>query len=225
MYNSFYYKYIKRAFDVLFGLIGFLIFCISYIFVAPAIYLTDRGPIFYKSKRRGERDKVFYMYKYRSMIVNAPDLRNKDNTTFNANNDPRVTTIGKILRATSLDELPQFINVLKGDMSLIGPRPNVPTEGLAYEDIPEDRKKRLQVKSGITGYAQAYFRNSATLEQKIEADNYYVEHVSFDLDAKIFFKTIARIFSRKGIYINKKDEGALRVPMTAEEIKRENSEK
>lgn len=220
MYNSFYYRYIKRILDILFGFVGFTVFAISYIFVAPAIYFNDRGPVFYKSKRRGQRDKIFYMYKYRSMKVNAPDLRNEDNTTFNANNDPRVTKIGRIIRATSIDELPQFINVLKGDMSLIGPRPNVPTEGLAYEDIPEDRKKRLQVKSGITGYAQAYFRNSATLEQKIEADNYYVDHVSFALDVKIFFKTIARIFSHKGVYINKKTEEKLRTPMTAEEIRK-----
>ena len=162
------------------------------------------------------------MYKYRSMRVNSPDLRNSDNTTFNASNDSRVTKIGKIIRATSIDELPQFINVLKGDMSLIGPRPNVPTEGLSYGDIPDDRKKRLLVKSGITGYAQAYFRNSATLQQKIEADNYYVDHVSFALDTRIFFKTISRIFSRKDIYINKKDNEGLRVPKTAEEIKKEN---
>lgn len=220
MCNSFYYRYIKRIFDILFGFVGFTVFAISYIFVAPAIYFTDKGDVFYKSKRRGQRDKIFYMYKYRSMRVNAPDLRNEDNTTFNANNDPRVTKVGRILRATSIDELPQFINVLKGDMSLIGPRPNVPTEGLAYEDIPEDRKKRLQVKSGITGYAQAYFRNSATLEQKIEADNYYVDHVSFALDVKIFLKTIARVFSHKGVYINKKTEERLRTPMTAEEIRK-----
>ena len=221
MYKSFYCKYIKRLLDILFGVLGFIVFCISFIFVAPAIYFTDKGPVFYKAERRGKRDKVFKMYKYRSMRVNAPDLRNKDNTTYNAGNDPRVTKIGKILRATSIDELPQFINVLKGDMSLIGPRPNVPTPGLAYEDIPENRKKRLQVKSGITGYAQAYYRNSATLEEKIEADNYYVDHVSFILDVKIFFKTISRIFSHKGIYVSRKDGDELRNPMSADEVKNE----
>ena len=219
MYNSIYCKYIKRLLDIIFGGVGFIVFCISLIFVAPAIYCTDRGPIFYKAKRSGKRDKVFEMYKYRSMRVNAPDLRNEDNTTYNSGDDPRVTKIGKILRATSIDELPQFINVLKGDMSLIGPRPNVPTPGLAYEDIPESRKKRLQVKSGITGYAQAYYRNSATLEEKIEADNYYVDNVSFILDIKIFFKTICRIISHKGVYVSRKDGDELRNPMSADEVK------
>ena len=223
MNNNFYYKYIKRLLDIVFGTAGFIVFCISFIFVAPAIHFTDRGPVFYKSKRRGIRDKVFEMYKYRSMRVNAPDLRNKDNTTYNSSKDPRVTRIGRILRATSVDELPQFINVLKGDMSIIGPRPNVPTEGLAYEDIPEDRKKRLQVKSGITGYAQAYYRNSASLDEKIEADNYYVDNVSFLLDMKIFFKTISRIFSHKGLYVSRKEGDTLRKPKSAEEIKKEYS--
>lgn len=222
MNNSFYYRYVKRLLDIVFGMFGFVIFCASFVVVAPIIFLTDRGPVFYKSKRRGVKDKVFDMYKYRSMSVNAPDLRNKDNTTFNSSNDPRVTKIGKMLRATSIDELPQFINVLKGDMSLIGPRPNVPTEGLSYEDIPEERKKRLQVKSGITGYSQAYYRNSASLEEKIEADNYYVDHVSFLLDLKVFLKTISRIFSHKGLYVTRKDDDVLRKPKSADEIKTEN---
>ena len=105
-------------------------------------------------------------------------------------------------------------------MSLIGPRPNVPTPGLAYEDIPEERKKRLQVKSGITGYAQAYYRNSASLEEKIEADNYYVDNVSFALDVKVFLKTISRIFSHKGLYVSRKADDELRTPMSAEEVKK-----
>jgi lipopolysaccharide/colanic/teichoic acid biosynthesis glycosyltransferase len=218
MYDGIYCKYIKRILDLIFGIIGFLFFCISFIFVAPAIYFTDKGSIFYKSKRRGKREKVFYMYKYRSMRVNAPDLRNEDNTTYNGENDPRVTKIGKILRATSIDELPQFINVLKGDMSIIGPRPNVPTDGLSYDDIPEERKKRLQVKSGIAGYAQAYYRNSATLNEKIEADNYYVDNVSFKLDVKIFILTIIKIITRKDVYIKQSENKTLRSPKSAEEI-------
>lgn len=213
--NSFYRKFGKRAIDILFGLIGTIVFAISFIFVAPAIYLTDRGPIFYKAPRRGEKDKVFEMYKYRSMKVNAPDLRNADNTTFNGNNDSRVTKVGKILRETSVDELPQFINVLKGDMSLIGPRPNIPTPGLAYEDIPEDRKKRLQVKSGLTGYSQVCYRNSGSLEEKTEADNYYVDNLSFSLDVKIIIMTVLNIINRKGLYVKRNEGDTIRQPKTA----------
>lgn len=220
--KNFYKNYGKRFMDIMLGLIGTTIFAISFIFVAPAIYLSDKGPIFYKSLRRGEKDKVFEMYKYRSMKVNAPDLRNADNTTFNGNNDNRVTRIGKFLRETSIDELPQFINVLKGDMSLIGPRPNIPTPGLAYKDIPEDRKKRLQVKSGLTGYSQVCYRNSASLEEKIEADNYYVDNLSFSLDTKIFFMTILNIVRRKGLYVNRNEDDVIRKPKTAAEFVDEN---
>lgn len=217
--DSFYGKYIKRFFDIIVGLIGTMVFAISYLFVAPLIYFTDKGPVLFKSKRRGKEDKVFTMYKYRSMYVNAPDIRNADNTTYNGKSDQRVTKIGKILRETSIDEIPQFINVLKGDMSFVGPRPNVPTEGLAYDDIPEDRKKRLKVKSGITGYAQAYYRNSASLEEKIEADNYYVDNLSFLLDLKIVIKTVVRIFSRSGVYVSETNEKEFRAPKTANEVK------
>lgn len=193
-----YRDYGKRLMDIVVGLIGTTVFLISYIFVAPLILLTDGRPVLYKAKRRGKRDKVFEMYKYRTMYVNAPDIRNADNSTFNGKNDPRVTKIGRILRETSLDEIPQFLNVLKGDMSFIGPRPNVPS--IPYEEIPENEKRRLEVKSGITGYTQAYYRNAITREKRIEMDAYYAENVSFMLDMKIIFKTISRVFSRTGIY-------------------------
>ncbi len=199
--ESFYSKYGKRMLDIFLGSLGVIIFFVSFLFVAPLIYFNDKGSILYRSKRRGKGDKVFIMYKYRSMSVNAPDIRNEDNTTFNSANDPRVTKIGKFLRETSLDEIPQFLNVLKGDMSIIGPRPNIPTEGLAYEDIPEEKRKRLRVRSGITGYSQAYYRNSLPVAEKIKADNYYVDNLSFKLDLKIFFVTIKRMLTRKDVYI------------------------
>lgn len=217
----FYQKFVKRFFDIIIGLLGTVAFAVSYIFIAPVIYFTDKGPALFKSERRGLRDKVFIMYKYRSMKVDAPDLRNADNTTYNGKNDPRVTKIGRILRETSLDEIPQFVNVLKGDMSLVGPRPNVPTKGLKYEDIPEDRKKRLQVKSGITGYSQAYFRNSAPLEEKLKGDDYYVDNISFLLDVKIIIKTVTRIFSHSGLYVTHNEGEALYKPKTAEDFTEE----
>lgn len=200
MKHNLYRKYFKRLLDIIAGLLGTMVFLVSYIFVAPAILLTDGRPVLYKSKRRGKRDKVFDMYKYRSMYVNAPDIRNADNSTFNGKNDPRVTKIGRILRETSLDEIPQFLNVLKGDMSFVGPRPSVPS--MPYEDIPENEKKKLEVKSGITGYTQAFYRNAISREKRFELDGYYAENVSFALDMKIIFRTIGRIFSRKGVYID-----------------------
>ena len=180
-----YRDYGKRLMDIVVGLIGTTVFLISYIFVAPLILLKDGRPVLYKAKRRGKRDNVFEMYKYRTMYVNAPDIRNADNSTFNGKNDPRVTKIGRILRETSLDEIPQFLNVLKGDMSFIGPRPNVPS--IPYAEIPENEKRRLEVKSGITGYTQAYYRNAITREERMEMDAYYAENVSFMLDMKIIF--------------------------------------
>ena len=108
MKHKFYRNYVKRLMDIIVGLMGTMVFLVTYIFVAPAILLTDGRPVLYKSKRRGKRDKVFDMYKYRSMYVNAPDIRNADNSTFNGKNDPRVTKIGRFLRETSLDEIPSF---------------------------------------------------------------------------------------------------------------------
>ena len=200
--KNFYRNFLKRFFDIIVGLFGTLIFLISYIFIAPIILITDGRPVLFKSKRRGKRDKVFDMYKYRTMYVNSPDIRNADNSTFNGKNDPRVTKIGRILRETSLDEIPQFLNVLKGDMSFVGPRPSVPS--MPYDQIPENERKKLEVKSGITGYTQAYFRNSISREDRFKYDAYYAENVSFMLDLKIVFKTVSRIFSRKGVYIDEK---------------------
>lgn len=199
MKHSFYRNYGKRMMDIAVGLVGTTVFLATYVFVAPAILLTDGRPVLYKSQRRGKRDKVFGMYKYRSMYVNAPDIRNADNSTYNGKNDPRVTKIGRILRETSLDEIPQFLNVLKGDMSFVGPRPSVPS--MPYDQIPEFEKKKLEVKSGITGYTQAYYRNAISREKRFEMDAYYAENVSFLLDMKIIFRTVGRIFSRKGVYI------------------------
>ena len=204
--GNFYRSCGKRLFDIAVGLAGTALFAVSYVFIAPAILLTDGRPVLYKSKRRGKRDKVFDMYKYRTMYVNAPDIRNADNSTYNGKNDPRVTRIGRILRETSLDEIPQFLNVLKGDMSFVGPRPSVPS--MPYADIPENEKKKLEVKSGITGYTQAYYRNNISREKRFELDGYYAENVSFALDMKIIFKTVGRVLSRTGIYKSESKTGS-----------------
>lgn len=191
------YKYIKRALDLIFSLILFPLLFIVLLVLGPIIYFSDKGPIFYLSKRIGVKGKVFNMYKFRSMKVDAPDIRNADNSTFNGQNDPRVTRIGRVIRKLSIDEIPQLINVIKGDMSFIGPRPNMATT--LYNDLDKIRKARLDVRPGITGYSQAYYRNSISAIEKYKYDVFYVNNLSFKLDIKIFFKTITSVIFAKNI--------------------------
>ena len=192
----------KRVIDLIICIIGLPFFGIFYIIFAPIIKVTDKGPVFYNAERLGRKGKIYKMYKFRSMRVNAPDIRNSDGSTFNGDNDPRVTKVGRILRKTSIDETPQILNVLKGDMSIIGPRPFVTTHYQGYDKLDEKGKKRLEVRPGITGYSQAYFRNSIGQEEKINNDVYYAENVSFILDVKIFFHTIKSVLKRENIYVD-----------------------
>lgn len=193
-----YKRYFKRVLDILGSLLimPFVFFII--LVIAPFIYLEDKGSIFYVALRRGRYGKIFKMYKLRSMKMNAPDIRNEDNSTYNAPDDPRITKIGKLIRKTSIDELPQFINVLIGDMSFIGPRPV--TIDRPLEDYDEKRLRRLDVRPGITGYSQAYFRNSISSEKKLEYDAYYAQNVTFKGDIKILFATIKTVLFRTNIY-------------------------
>lgn len=165
---------------------------------APFIYFEDHGTIFYRAKRRGIHGKIFEMYKLRTMKMNAPDLRNSDNSTYNDPNDPRITKTGRILRKTSIDELPQIFNILKGDMSWVGPRPI--TINRPLEEYDEKRKVRLNVRPGITGYSQAYFRNSIGQEEKLQYDAEYARKVTFLGDVKIVIKTILTIVQGKNVY-------------------------
>lgn len=192
----------KRLIDLIISIVGLPFFGILFIIFAPIIKLTDKGPVFYNAERLGQKGKVFKMYKFRSMRVNAPDIRNKDGSTFNGDNDPRVTKIGRIMRKTSIDETPQILNVLKGDMSIIGPRPFVTTHYYGYDKLDEKGKKRLEVRPGITGYSQAYYRNSIGQEQKIDNDCYYADHVSFAFDVRIFLHTITSVLKRENIYVD-----------------------
>lgn len=195
MYKNFF----KRVLDI-FGALSALPLVIIIVAVfAPFIYFSDHGPIFYNVLRIGRNGKLFKMFKLRSMIVNAPDFRLADGSTYNSIDDPRVTKIGRFIRKTSIDELPQFINVLIGNMSLVGPRPDT---SLGAHRYPEEEKYFLQVKPGITGYSQAYFRNSADGKQKAVDDMYYAKNVCFILDMKIFFRTITTVILRRNINKN-----------------------
>ena len=178
------------------------VFLVIIIF-GPIIYFTDRGPTFYIAVRAGKDYRPFKMYKLRSMYVNSPNLKNPDGSTYNADDDPRVTPIGRFLRKTSLDEFPQFLNVLKGDLSFIGPRPKLYNEDRFVEDMDEDYQKSYSVKPGITGYAQAYYRNSITQQEKFHWDAYYADHISFTMDVKIIWKTISSVLGQKNINTKK----------------------
>lgn len=196
-----YRYFFKRLFDLVFALIGLPFFLVLLIVVGPIIYFTDKGNIFYVAKRLGKNGKTFKMFKFRTMKVNAPDIRNEDGSTFNSDDDPRLTKIGKILRKTSIDEIPQIINVLFGTMSFIGPRPDLDSQ-IIYYDMEKETK--FKVKPGITGYAQVNGRNEISWQEKNDLDRYYAKNVNLILDIKIFFKTIYKVLKREGVNKNGK---------------------
>ena len=191
--------FFKRLIDILIGLCALPFVVLVILVFGPIIYFTDKGPVFYNATRAGKDYKPFKMFKLRSMYVNSPDLKNPDGSTYNSDDDPRVTPIGHFLRKTSLDEFPQFLNVLIGDISFIGPRPKLYCPEKYPNGLPEFMKKSFMVKPGVTGYAQAYFRNSITNEEKFKWDGFYAENVSFMMDVKIIFKTISSVLLRKNI--------------------------
>ena len=194
MYENFF----KRIFDFVVALIVLPFWVIILAIIGPIIYLQDKGSIFYNAPRLGKDGKIFKMYKLRSMKINAPDLRNEDASTFNAEDDPRLTKIGKFIRKTSLDETPQLLNIIKGDMSIIGPRPDLPE---AIDLYTTYEKGKLLVRPGITGYNQAYFRNLISSKDKFKNDVLYVENLSIIFDLRIFFKTISSVILRKNVFI------------------------
>lgn len=194
-----YSKYIKRIFDILICIIGLPIFVLLYIVFGLLLKFEDKGPILYESDRIGKDSKLFKMYKFRSMKVNSQNILNADGSTYNAKDDPRVLKIGKFLRETSIDETFQILNVLKGDMSIIGPRPSLASMLNTYQD---DEIDKLKVRPGITGYTQAYYRNGLLNREKRLKDAWYANNISFWLDFKIFFKTIVTVLKRDGLYTN-----------------------
>ena len=193
------YEYIKRMLDIIIGIISLPFLGAVTIVVGIAIKVDDGGPVFYKSRRIGKDSKIFSMLKYRSMIVDAPNWTNKDGSSYNAADDDRVTRVGKFIRKTSIDELPQFWNILIGDMSFIGPRAS---GALALDNYQPDEIAKMKVRPGLTGYTQAYFRNNLSVREKRLKDAWYAEHMTFWLDVKIFFKTFETVFMRENVYTN-----------------------
>ena len=186
----------KRLVDIIIGFIAFPFVLLFIVVVGPAIWFEDKGPVFYKAKRIAKGGGIFKMYKFRSMKVNAPDIRMANGDTYNGDDDPRVTKIGRFMRKTSIDEIPQFVNVLLGDMSFIGPRPDTPD----FLDVYKEKYPSiLSIRPGITGYNQAYFRNSIDGKEKMKNDDYYAKHLTFVMDVKIVFKTIKTVLFRENI--------------------------
>lgn len=194
-----YRHFFKRVIDIIGALILLPFVLLEIIILAPIIWLTDKGPVFYNAIRAGKDYKPFKMFKLRSMYVNSPDLKNPDGSTFNSDNDPRVTPIGRILRKTSLDEVPQFLNILIGDMSFIGPRPKLYHADKTLDSYEGEKRKSFSVKPGVTGYAQAYYRNSITQDEKYHWDAYYADNMTFWMDVKIIWQTVVSVIARKNI--------------------------
>lgn len=199
-------RFFKRFFDIVLCLIGIIVLLPLWIVVAIAIKFDSKGPIFFRQERRTKDGRIFKMYKFRSMVVNAERM---GAGLFNYENDPRVTKVGRFLRNTSIDELPQLFNVLKGDLSIVGPRPCVVYELGDYETLNKKYKKRFSMRGGITGLAQIKGRNENSWDEKVTYDNQYIDQFKKQglwLDIKIIFGTIAKVFKRKDIYEEKPDE-------------------
>lgn len=197
---------IKRVFDIVSSGIAILILIPLWLIVAIAIKRDTKGPVFFKQGRRTKNGRVFYMYKFRSMIVNAEKI---GTGLFNYKNDPRVTKVGRILRNTSIDELPQLFNIFKGDMSVVGPRPCVTYELGDFDTLNKRYKKRFDVKAGLTGYAQVKGRNDISWDDKVGYDNEYVDlfkKFGVLIDVKILFDSVISVFKRENIYETKQDD-------------------
>lgn len=197
------YEFFKRFFDLLFSLIAFVPFCLVYLCVAIAIKIEDRGPVFYKSVRLTKNGREFRMYKFRSMCLGAENMkkdlmdRNEMNgPAFKIKHDPRITKVGRILRKTSIDELPQLLNIIKGDMSIIGPRPPLPEEVAQYTPY---QMHRLDVKTGLACYHECMGRSDAhDFDKWVESDLRYIRERSLWTDLKVIFLTIRVVLTGKG---------------------------
>lgn len=188
---------IKHLLDKIFSFILLVILSPLFILIAILIKLDGKGPVFFIQQRVGKDNKLFNIYKFRTMV---PDAINIGSGVYTEENDPRITRTGRFLRKTSLDELPQLINILKGEMSFIGPRPTLAYQVEQYNDF---QRKRLLVRPGVTGLAQVNGRNSLSWPERIEYDVKYVENYSLMLDFKILLKTFLVIFKQEGLYAEK----------------------
>ncbi len=200
------YRFLKRFGDIFCSLLGIILLSPLFLVVAIAIKCDSKGPVFFKQARLTRNGKVFRMLKFRSMVV---DAEKQGAGLFNYKGDPRVTKVGRFLRNTSIDELPQLFNVFAGSLSLVGPRPPVVYELGDYETLNSKYKKRFTMRAGITGLAQVKGRNDISWDKKVELDNMYIDRfkkTGIFLDIKILFMTVGKVFKRQDIYEEKADE-------------------
>ena len=186
MYKNFF----KRFIDLTLSVLALIVLSWLYLIIAILIKLTSPGPVLFKQDRIGKDGKVFKILKFRSMKVGA-----EKSGVYSDNKDPRVTKVGKFIRATSVDELPQLFNILKGDMTLIGPRPPLTYHPWPLEEYTDEQKRMFEVRPGITGWAQTHGRKDVEWHKRIELNIWYVDHISFGLDFKIFWLTIFKVFT------------------------------
>lgn len=199
-------KFLKRFFDIVLCSIAIIVLIPLWIAVAIAIKCDSKGPAFFRQERRTKDGRCFMMYKYRSMVKNA---ESQGTGLFNYQNDPRVTKVGRFLRNTSIDELPQLFNCLKGDLSIVGPRPCVTYELGDYDTLNQNYKKRFEMRGGITGLAQVKGRNENSWDEKVTLDNQYIDLFKKQgiwLDIKIIWWTVERVFKKANIYEEKVDD-------------------
>ena len=185
-----YRNVIKRAIDCMVSFLVLAVGAVPMLIVAILIKLDSPGPVLFKQERIGKNGKVFKILKFRSMCQGA---EHTGSGVYSGKNDARVTRIGRILRATSIDELPQAINILRGDMALIGPRPPLTYHPWSYEDYTEKQKRMFEVRPGITGWAQVCGRKNVEWHKRIRLNVWYIDHISFRLDLRIFLMTIFKI--------------------------------
>ena len=187
-----YLKFFKRFFDVFVSLVALACCWPILLIVAIAIKLESKGPVIFKQTRLGRFGKPFQIYKFRSMCIGA---EKQGSGQYSFKNDPRVTKVGKFIRATSIDELPQLINILRGEMSLIGFRPPLTYHPWPFEEYTQEQKKMFEMRPGVTGWAQIHGRKEVMWDDRIKMNIYYVENASFMLDFRIFFTTIWKVLS------------------------------
>lgn len=190
--DQIYRDKVKRYIDLAIAVPITIIAAIPMLIVAIAIKIDSQGPVIFKQERIGKNGKVFQIWKFRSMYQNA---EHTGSGVYSGKDDSRVTRVGKFIRATSIDELPQLYNVLKGDMSLIGPRPPLTYHPWPYEEYTEEQRHMFDVRPGFSGWAQINGRKEVEWHHRIELNVWYVRHVSFSLDAKIFFMTIFKVLA------------------------------
>ena len=187
-----YKHFFKRFIDIVLSLCGLIVLAVPMLVVAAAIRIESKGPAIFKQKRIGLHGKVYEIYKFRSMKM---DAEHTGTGVYSEKGDPRVTKIGKIIRATSIDELPQFVNILRGEMSFIGPRPPLTYHPWNYEEYTSEQKRMFDVRPGVTGWAQVNGRKNVEWNKRIEMNVWYVDNVSLWLDIKIAFMTVFKVLA------------------------------